>query len=997
MRTDAFEREKKDGEKGIALIVTLGILSILIVVALAFAASARTSRKAAATHASVTAARLIAESALEKVTGLIRYYNTNNGSLKVSELASMTRTYNPSDPNSANVPNEGKQDWLYRIFAGDTDADKLAQLTDPSGDPTVEWEYVVVDGKIRGRVAYTLQAKAKVNPARIVDNSTKYPNAIGSPLVRDEKNDPQPRIGIDVNEMRLGDLPNMSSYANDISNFNSTAASPAGQLTDDGDWPDIDYLCSKLGVSGTGKAKFKEDWFRTNACETKEGFWVDDNDNDKIDANGTAATGGTDNDDEMYCRFNLRRYVDNNNNGVYDAGDTNLWNDLAQNDPTYKANLWPSLTRNDSNDVEYLLQVPKRIDDPSAAQNDTGGIMWFAKWGITLSGHEAVPGIVNGQTFYHVQGYRSDLPASNEQKVQYARHMMAANLIDYCDSDSVPTSCLDPRTWSGASWPNNCPQWYGREKVRYCNECLFECEATPYKLTDGSGNQQNRYSISITVECETVDIYPGNLPDVDVYLTAKIKITYTRADGTNGIKEYNYVDELIDGAPTATTNNDFITTLKVLESADVFGDSTYLAGNTPPEITSIDGCVYAVIIKDHAGGYGVDYHFGGHPVKSVSIKDGEKKTICWVSWNKDPRARSKYNRVDVTDNPNTLPYIPILGNNDKVPNPGHGKATPGANAAAPRDVATMLVVVDSGNSDPTKRYMQAAYIRDDIMKSPWELGFIHRPSPFQTLNLGLFNETDTNTLDNKHMRSGGNLLDNERITNTDMTVPSGDSACPYGGDANILSQVKMQPELGRFGLVDINTKQKDILKMLLSGITIGQTVEQMDDFTAGTPLDPTSTDVQNLVNNIASSNGAFRYRSEIANVPGLCDGTVFPQLDTSAKREEIIGKFINLTSTTSNDYRIIILAQTIKDVGGVTLYKDLNYDGKIDPSGAPDTYDADGDVNTSDTIDERKDTSIDTYDPMFDEITAEQKIAIDIAYDATANKWKILKYEFMDD
>jgi hypothetical protein len=151
------------------------------------------------------------------------------------------------------------------------------------------------------------------------------------------------------------------------------------------------------------------------------------------------------------------------------------------------------------------------------------------------------------------------------------------------------------------------------------------------------------------------------------------------------------------------------------------------------------------------------------------------------------------------------------------------------------------------------------------------------------------------------------------------------------------------------------------------------------------------------VNNILSANGSLRYRSEIANVPGLCDGTVFSQLDTSAKREEIIGKFINLTNTTSNDYRIIILAQTIKDVGGVTLYKDLNYDGKIDPSGAPDTYDADGDVNTSDTIDERKATSIDTYDPMFDEITAEQKIAIDIAYDATANKWKILKYEFMDD
>jgi len=988
------EQGIRDEEKGIALIITLGILAILIVVALAFVASARTSRKAAATHASVTGARLIAESALEKITGLIRYYNTHNGDLKVTELAS---SYVSGDDVAATTE-PPKQDWLYRIFSGGTDADKASKLTDTSGKPTVEWEYVKIDGKIVGRVGFTVEANGKVNPARIVDHSVKYPNSFGG-TIRDEQT-AQIRIGIETNEMWLGCLPNITSYVNTLSDFNSKAAATPGQLDDNGNWPDVDALCSRLGVtSATGKDKFKNEWFDTRPRETTEAFWVDDNDDGIVNADGTAADGGTDNDDEMYCRFNLRRYEDKNGNGVYDAGDTNLWNDLAQNATSTYPNLWASTTKNDSNDVEYLLQVPKRIDDTTAAPNDTGGIMWLSKWGITLGGQEATPLVVNGQTFYHVQGYRDD-QGTNEQKVQYARHMMAANLIDYCDGDNVPTSNLNPMSWSGASWPNNCPQWYGREKVRYCNECFFECNVVPSKDPgpSGSGTQKNQYTAAITVTCETIDIYPGNLDDVDVYLTAKIIFTYKKADGSNGTKTYYYEDELIDGSPAATTNDDFITTLKVLEAADVFGDANYLPGSTPPEITSVDGCVYAVIIKNHAGGYGVDYHFGGHPVQNVSIKEGENKTVCWLSWNKDPRARSKYNRIDVTDDPTTLPYIPILGNNDKVPSPGHGKATPGANAAAPRDISTMLVVVDSANSDPEKRYMQSAFIRNDMMKSPWELGFIHRPSPFQTLNLGLFNETDTGVLDNKHMRSGGNLLDNERITNTDMTVPSGDSACPYGGDANILSQVKMQPLMSRFGIVDINTRQQDILKMLLSGITIGQRVDQMDSFSSGATLDSTGK-LNQLVNNIISANGTFQYRSEVVNVPGLCDGTVLPQLDTSTKREEIVGKFINLIGTTSNTYRVIILAQSIKDVGGgATISKDLNYDGKINATGATDTYDSDGDAATSDSIDETaSNTKLGQYDQMFDEITAEQKIAVDLAYDVTANQWRILKYEYLDD
>jgi hypothetical protein len=272
------------------------------------------------------------------------------------------------------------------------------------------------------------------------------------------------------------------------------------------------------------------------------------------------------------------------------------------------------------------------------------------------------------------------------------------------------------------------------------------------------------------------------------------------------------------------------------------------------------------------------------------------------------------------------------------------------------------------------------------MKSPWELGFIPRCYPFQTLRLDHFNESKGNyksvDYNNKHMVNGGNYY--YKWTGLD-----------FYGDANILSQVKMQPEMSRYGLVNINTNQQDVLKLLLSRIRIGQT--DLDNFaTDGTEL--ASSDVTQLANAILNDNGSYSYRSQAANaLEPLTAGSLASNFDTAAKREELLGKFINLTGTTSNTYRIIILAQSIKDVGGATLSKDLNYDGKINATGATDTYDADGDAIVSDTIDETESTTLGTYDQMFDEITAEQKIAVDLAYDDATNKWLVLKYEYLDD
>ena len=61
------------GQRGIALLLTLGVLSLLLVLAMSFAYSTRTERQAAGNNADLIKARLLAESGLERVIATIRY------------------------------------------------------------------------------------------------------------------------------------------------------------------------------------------------------------------------------------------------------------------------------------------------------------------------------------------------------------------------------------------------------------------------------------------------------------------------------------------------------------------------------------------------------------------------------------------------------------------------------------------------------------------------------------------------------------------------------------------------------------------------------------------------------------------------------------------------------------------------------------------------------------------------------------------------------------
>jgi hypothetical protein len=132
---------------------------------------------------------------------------------------------------------------------------------------------------------------------------------------------------------------------------------------------------------------------------------------------------------------------------------------------------------------------------------------------------------------------------------------------------------------------------------------------------------------------------------------------------------------------------------------------------------------------------------------------------------------------------------------------------------------------------------------------------------------------------------------------------------------------------------------------------------------------------------------------------------------TDRVKEEIIGKTINLTTVAPSGYfTIIIIAQSIKDVGPGTFSKDLDMNGIISNppplgslgGGASEVIlgaDINGDGDSIDTgISETiTKTAFGKYKQYADEIMAEQKIRADVYRNPQTGKYTIIRMEYVEE
>jgi Flp pilus assembly protein TadG len=996
-------RTRKD-EKGIALLFTLGMLAVLLVIALAFATTSITERKAAANNAEVTSARLLAESAVQRAISGLRYSDALTPTAAYDKMFSHEPSATSSEPY---LKNKESFDTLWRLTTVKDNVNYYTWLPSdyyPATANAVHWQYIhdptiippatVSDNRIIGRIAYFVTGSGgKLDPSMCVSHeknlgppATTDANGltlnaaagVSYPLgtAADESTIIEERNGKYVCEINVKNLDNnVSGYLDAVTiKKMSTTTIGGGLLPDRANWNALGGFdtfvnaFSSPTLSNNQKAKFK-DWFIVSpSSRDEERFWIDSN------INGLQDVG------EWYHRFNIARTDWNTN--------------VALSGTAGVATLTGAAT-------SYVSGV--FTEDGT---NGTNAIQWLTKFGK------------NSAT-----GIDDNIPYKGTfTNVEARRKQIAANLIDYCDSDTKATTDDEVN-----------PTYTGNDRTPYINEIRFNFDAKITETNIGGGNSKYEPIVRLRdVNVELCDMYGvtlGTTYHAQIFLEGSYDWGPPAADATGPPAANTTVTF---GSPTTSITTVDISTngskdyLLGLESCNV-QLPTVVAPAVAPTVTlaenSTDKFVKNLkittlkvkIVGSNRILVGAAYTYTGADVFADFSYIEPKLIVNTYDVSTDGTSmhrRISYQVDDPRQNLFAADWFAPVDSNTTTCGTLNAKNTeckpnPGVN----KDLEKPVLPITAITQEPW--HVSTAFIRNAPMQSPWELGFIHRGAAWETINLKKYNKDDNND-------------GTEAATEFGVTPNMGGRAYEKG-DANILDQIKMTHDTDQgYGKINIRANSVDSLRALIGYIKYGSTFPAASYSTAmpganGTILDydtisvtdPSTKALDKIANIInGSDKRPFITRAQIANVSELTDGAQIPQ-DTDAKKEEIIGKFINLTkSTIADEFTIIAIAQTIKDIGGIsgatiTIRKDINGDGDVldtnldgtsaDPgyfwNGTAKTYAAS--VSSSNLVNETINCIIGQYDLGADEILSEQKILCVVRKSATG-KWEIVRYEYVE-
>ena len=1020
-KRDNFEIGSGSGEKGIALLFTLGILTVLLVLALGFATTSITQRRSAATNVQGTVARLLAESALERTIATLQKYDEN-----IFACSHYDSSTHPGMPSK----NYGTTDWLYRL--GTADMGSLI-FNWNSAYTDINWEYIrVPDGgvnKIIGRVAYVVAfvpvsgagtgttAGSGIDPGVLVRNGGKFG------VYEDHNNEPRP--GVEVDEMNLMSIDSCvtSTIANKMN------ATTVGSGLYNGNWIDFSTMFSALGITGpsyqTTRDNFQK-WFVIDANEDVEAYWADDNHDNSI---GTT---------EMYHRFNLARTD------------------------------WDTLT------VDNILAAPvaaDRYNESDGAYNG-GGLRWLANFGKNASG-------ADDNT---LRGTFSDIPGTPVVPgVVSRRNQIAANLIDYCDSDSTPTadggdttlSTFDPTYTGNDRTPYineigikvQCTPTITKSGTRYRNDYAF-LTAVYFEIANVYGAGVNLNSATTCEILEGTVFYTRQESDGTL-----INGSFSLAQGAKSITSVStlgYRSTTIGAFGTSLTgtyydkqNHDAnVTNVYVQIKRVRLKYNGVFADFAKPDYEGGFSTVIPTLVTKTGGGSG-----GGVP-RSVCFSyqaNDPRQNLNDGDW---PQATSSHPLPLVT--PYTVTSTAVYGMN---PNPATGNTV--GTPAVVNDVVTFAAAGDM-ESTLTPTTLSTAYIRNGPMASPWEIGSIHRGTAWETINLKEYNVAAASnpatggglyTASPTASKNGGdaNILDQIKMTNRvkgKQKVNLGLLSDDTGTCSGVLSALFKKIHVGSsyansVRMFDTSDHAHDLPatgnfvgdRRIVDGSDLYtwngsswvSTTDSLGDsyyyntsgaikfwngsgWTSGwtdTGTEISTGDVNAIVAEIKLNSSNFKTRANVANTTALKNRTGAVVQDNDRKKEEIIGKIVNLTAVAPTGYfTIIVIAQSIKDIGtpltapaGITISRDLNQDGDISLSSvtmkgnsiaesAVGFRDANDNVTVA-SIPDFYETIINCrlgqYDLGADEILAEQKIRADVYRDPVTKKCTVIKMQYVEE
>lgn len=205
-------------ERGVALLLTLGVLSLLLILAMSFAFTSRTERMASSVNADLIKARLLCESGLERVLGSLRnacstgvhpspgtefFYAPDTGSLWAGRRYLASINNDRYGIETALAVDFGSLHFTpFQPYAAGGVFDSVSPSGCPTCPPTRDtvgwvsvWSDPATSSDLIGRICFVaIDESGKIDPGAVV--STDINEAVGNETV----------VGRDVKEIQLGGM-----------------------------------------------------------------------------------------------------------------------------------------------------------------------------------------------------------------------------------------------------------------------------------------------------------------------------------------------------------------------------------------------------------------------------------------------------------------------------------------------------------------------------------------------------------------------------------------------------------------------------------------------------------------------------------------------------------------------------------------------------------------------------------------------------------------------
>lgn len=1039
---------------GVALLFALGILSLLLILGLAFVSNALLARKVAFNNSTRSQAKMLAQSAINRVAISLMLYQ-----YQAEHQTDLSKQFWPTEFTAIYSYDKVK---TLNSDSGETTNDQLTgdnsklnylnnDLDYKGSNSKAVWTYFYdsgdksdTDRKIIGRVAY--QVLPSTSSSRI-----NLKSVLGGFVANSGRVPWNDRIGKEIDELYIDKTTILQGWStiNDGTYIPQTYDELYGPYDGNFDFND---------TTETGKKHraWIERWFTEGTDPSVKEAYI------YYKRNGDDTT--------YFHRFPLISWMPL-------SGDS------------YTPDVWYDRFKSSISDTTITPNAPSAIDaltHDSRPFNETDTRTPFN------SGLPFLRRIADDEGTFATTGINGLSGLENR------RRQIAANFNDYCDADYIPTSNISAKDWLTKE-----PDYTGNEKTPYIYEIGFSSQISHDSGTAGIAvNKTDRsfkFDLEITPAVKLINIYDGisdDLSNFDFYHTLRgielkgkiTKVAYNnftyRTEAGNpatnntvstpmeidlatyGKVEFskkweknetaNDITEVNSSQSISFSAADFTDGYAFKTGTGAFFKTSYTSvtddAGTPtpviPELTlamvkekypsavelvssESDIEIKEVELTDFSIQNGrmvlmADYkHLGGATTERIGLDyvkpqltkkleqtgasitfDDTKNSYKFLFGGmrgQDPRQNLNEDDWSVSD--------PSIKGFDEATNkwadvmdvetsgtPDSYKGT--VNRETEADPRGKSPNADQETvDDPANGHLSTAYIRNAPMKSPWEIGVIHRGAAWETINL-------------KH--AGSPNASSSDITPMDMEpnhnawTKSGTSY--QAGDGGILEQIKMTTGIRALGKVDLNmlpqhysgytSDDDDIAKALFLNLSLGQPISNFADVTSGNRI---ATVTDNPLKTKPSSDAPFVLRTEFINWKDAGnnflktgfnklrynDGAL-PSFTTDASQEEVIGKTINLMTaggSLPNTIKVLIVAQTIRDLG--------------DSAGIPITrIDKDGIGQTRPAKNGQFDYEEVGSDPedniYYDEITGEVKMIVTIDRNPETGKMMVRKIDYID-